>query len=87
MRRRTIRFRPAVLWGGRKREVSDAKFPAADEWHTFDVTAEGDTLTVVLDGEQLYEFGDPSPIRIGHIGLQSREGPVAFRNIRLRPLG
>ena len=27
------------------------------------------------------------PVRIGHIGLQSREGPVAFRNIRLRPLG
>ena len=35
----------------------------------------------------MFEYGDPSPIRIGHINLQSREGPVAFRNIRLRPLG
>jgi hypothetical protein len=26
-------------------------------------------------------------VRIGHIGLQSREGGVAFRNIRLRPVG
>ena len=29
----------------------------------------------------------PHPISRGHIGLQFREGPVAFRNIRLRPLG
>jgi hypothetical protein len=29
---------------------------------------------------------DPS-IRIGHIGLQSNEGRVVFRNIRLRPIG
>jgi hypothetical protein len=70
-----------------KAALTDARFPAADEWHTFDVTAEAETLTVALDGAQLYQFGDPSPIRIGHINLQSREGPVAFRNIRLRPLG
>jgi hypothetical protein len=41
----------------------------------------------VLDGEQVFEYGDPSPVRIGHINLQSREGPVAFRDVRLRPLG
>jgi hypothetical protein len=27
------------------------------------------------------------PLPAGHIGLQVREGPVAFRNIRLKPLG
>jgi hypothetical protein len=70
-----------------KAAVSEDKFPAANEWHAFDVTAEGDTVTVRLDGEQLFEYRDPSPIRIGHINLQAREGPVAFRNIRLRPLG
>ena len=26
-------------------------------------------------------------LRIGHIGLQSREGAVAFRNVRLKPMG
>jgi hypothetical protein len=31
-------------------------------------------------------YRDP-PIRIGHIGLQAKEGNVAFRNIRLRPIG
>jgi hypothetical protein len=70
-----------------KAALSDATFPAGDQWHSFDVKAEGDTLTVSLDGTELYQFSDPSPVRIGHINLQSREGPVAFRNIRLRPLG
>ena len=49
--------------------------------------ADGAKFKVSLDGEQVLEYTDAKPVRIGHIGLQSREGPVAFRNIRLRPLG
>jgi hypothetical protein len=33
------------------------------------------------------KYTDPSAVRIGHIGLQSREGAVAFRNVRLKPEG
>ena len=36
--------------------IRTPSFPSADEWHTFDVTAEGDTITVTLDGEQLYRI-------------------------------
>jgi Domain of Unknown Function (DUF1080) len=80
-------FPTASLVGRQKATLADEKFPAADEWHVFEVTAEGDKITVVLDGERVFEYGDASPVRIGHIGLQSREGGVAFRNLRLRPLG
>jgi hypothetical protein len=58
-----------------------------DDWHSFDVTARGGAIGVALDGKSVVEYEDPSPIRIGHIGLQAKEGPVAFRNLRLRPLG
>lgn len=73
--------------GRQKAVIADGKFPAGDQWHTFDVVADGATFNVSLDGEQVLEYRDRLPVGSGHIGLQSREGPVAFRNIRLRPLG
>jgi hypothetical protein len=56
------------------------------EWHTFKVTAWNGWIEVELDGERVTDASDPQPIRIGHIGLQSNKGPIAFRNIRLRPI-
>jgi hypothetical protein len=80
-------FPTASLVGRQKATLPEGKFPAAERWHSFDVTAQGGSIAIVLDGEQVFEYDDPSPIRIGHISLQSREGPVDFRNVRLRPLG
>jgi hypothetical protein len=80
-------FPTASLVGRQKAALPEGAFPASDEWHTFDVTAEGGSITIVLDGERVFQHSDRSPVRIGHINLQSREGPVAFRNVRLRPLG
>jgi hypothetical protein len=57
------------------------------EWHEFDITVIGPKISVQCDTVLVYEYEDEMPIRIGHIGLQSREGAVAFRNIRLRPVG
>ena len=72
---------------GRKKVVLAAEgFPAADQWHAFDVTADGGKLAVRLDGTPILEYDDPEPIRRGHIGLQSNSGEVAFRNIRIRVL-
>ena len=42
---------------------------------------------VKLDGQQVLDYTDPKPLRRGHIGLQFNSGQVAFRNIRLKPLG
>ena len=80
-------FPTASLVGRQQAALPEASFSEPDDWHTFDVTAEGGKITIVLDGERVFEYGDRSPVRIGRIGLQSREGPVAFRHIRLRPLG
>jgi hypothetical protein len=80
-------FPTAGLVGRQKAELSHEDFPTADEWHAFHATLEGGKVTIVLDGKRVLEYSDDTPVRIGHIGLQSREGPVAFRNIRLRPIG
>jgi hypothetical protein len=79
-------FPTASLVGRQKASLTEEKVPAADRWHTFNATLAGDSVTIVLDGERVLEYRDPSPVRIGHVNLQSREGPVAFRDVRLRPL-
>jgi hypothetical protein len=48
---------------------------------------EGGRVTVKIDGEQVLQYDDPAPLGRGHIGLQLNEGKVAFRNIKLKPLG
>jgi hypothetical protein len=56
------------------------------QWHSFDVRVEKAAFWVQLDGKQVLDYLDEKPSGIGHIGLQSREGAVAFRNVRLMPL-
>jgi hypothetical protein len=60
---------------------------STDKWHTFDVAVLKDEFAVRLDGKPVLQYTDPKPLRIGHIGLQSREGAVSFRNLRLKPAG
>jgi hypothetical protein len=59
----------------------------SDDWHTFEVTADGGHFVVKLDGQQVLDYTDPKPIAQGRIGLQFNKGRVEFRNIKLKPLG
>ena len=58
-----------------------------DDWQTYEVTVLGDQVSVALDGDQLLEYRDSDPLGRGRIGLQLNEGRVAFRSIKLKPLG
>jgi hypothetical protein len=56
-------------------------------WTSFDITAAGDRLTVVVDGAKTLDRRNSRSNR-GCIALQRfGEGTVRFRNIRLKPLG
>ena len=55
-------------------------------WHAFDVTADGGKVSIYCDGKLVLGYDDPAPLRGGHIGLQSKQGEVAFRNIRIREI-
>ena len=57
------------------------------EWHHYHVVVRGGHVTVELNGVRVLDYDDPKPLRRGYIALQQNSGPVAFRNIVLRPLG
>ncbi len=59
----------------------------SDDWQSFEVTARGGHFLVKVDGRQVLDYTDPAPLGRGRIGLQLNKGAVAFRNIKLRPLG
>jgi len=55
------------------------------EWNKAQVTVDGGTITVVVNGEEVNKATDCDVIA-GHIGLQSEGGEVHFRNVRLTPI-
>jgi len=57
----------------------------ADDWNRYEITANGDHLVVVLNGETTLDIHDAS-FADGQLRLQYQQFPIAFRNIRIRPL-
>jgi hypothetical protein len=55
------------------------------KWNTFDITARGTKLTVVLNGTKMVDVDDSKHAR-GPIALQYGAGTVKFRNVRVRTL-
>ena len=57
----------------------------ADEWNHLQVTAEGDHVVVVLNGQTTLDIRD-AKFPEGNIRLQYQQFPIDFRSIKLRPL-
>ena len=51
------------------------------KWNSFDITARGTKLTVVLNGMKMVDMDDPKHAR-GPIALQYGAGTVKFRNVQ-----
>ena len=68
------------------RKKADGATGTAD-WQTFELRCEGGRFVVKLDGEQVLDYTDPQPLGRGLIGLQLNQGDIAFRNLKLKPLG
>lgn len=56
-----------------------------DEWNRFQITADGDHLVVDLNGEKTLDVRD-TRFAEGNVRLQYQQFPIAFRNIKIRPL-
>ena len=57
------------------------------EWQTYEIEANGDHYIVRLDGKQILDAHDGHSL-VGHLGLQHNpNNNIAFRNIKLKPLG
>lgn len=60
---------------------------SVNQWHTYEITAQGDHVTAVLDGKKTVDFHDEASAG-GYIGLQFLKGDdVEFRNLKLLRLG
>lgn len=55
------------------------------KWNTYDITAKGPKMTVVLNGTRTADVEDSKHAR-GPIALQYGAGTVKFRNVRIRTL-
>lgn len=58
-----------------------------EAWHSLEIQCIGSILKVRVDNKPVCEYRDREPLGKGYIGLQLNQGPVSFRNIRLRPEG
>ena len=70
------------LRGLRKVEGNEKE---AGEWNQFVITADGDTVTIVLNGKEVNKATGVD-VRAGQIGLQSEGGEIHFRKVQLTPI-
>ncbi|MBL7223057.1 MAG: DUF1080 domain-containing protein [Candidatus Brocadiae bacterium] len=68
-----------------KKRGEPAEKPAG-EWNTYDITCDGGTVKLVVNGRLMNEGTDANPSS-GTICLQSEGSPIEFRNVYLEPLG
>jgi hypothetical protein len=59
---------------------------AAGKWNTYEITAQGPHLTVVLNGEKTADVQDSKHLNAGPICLQYGSGVVKFRKVQIKPL-
>ena len=71
---------------------------AAGKWNVYEITAKGNTFTVVLNGQKTVDNATADKFASGRIALQhglglkddkgiaSDEGVVKFRKVEIRPL-
>jgi len=57
----------------------------ADQWNQMQITADGDHLVIVLNGETTLDTHD-AKFPDGNIRFQYQQFPIAFRNIKIRQL-
>jgi hypothetical protein len=57
----------------------------ANQWNRYQITADGDHLVVALNGATTLDIHD-AKFSEGQVRLQYQQFPIAFRNIKIRPL-
>ncbi|WP_051871632.1 ThuA domain-containing protein [Streptomyces sclerotialus] len=73
-------------------KARDAALNPPGEWNTYEIRVQGERLKVFLNGRKINDFTNRDParsLRQGYLGIQNHgpEDKVAFRHIRIKPLG
>ena len=80
-------FPTASVVQRQKVDAEKAPQQVAGTWRRMTMRLEGNHLQVSLDDTVVTDYTDQLGLEIGRISLQHNTGRVAFRDIRLRPLG
>jgi hypothetical protein len=56
------------------------------KWNTYDITAQGPKMTVILNGMKVVDGAEDTKHPDGRVALQYGAGTVKFRNVRIRRL-
>jgi hypothetical protein len=59
---------------------------AGGKWNTYEITAQGPHLTIVLNGQTTADVQDSKHLNAGPIALQYGSGVVKFRKVQIKPL-
>ena len=59
---------------------------AGGKWNTYEITAQGSHLVVVLNGQKTADVQDSKHLNAGPIALQYGSGVVKFRKVQIKPL-
>jgi hypothetical protein len=59
---------------------------AAGKWNTYEITAQGPHLVIVLNGQKTADVQDSTHLMSGPFALQYGSGVVKFRKVQIKPL-
>ena len=59
---------------------------AGGKWNTYEITAKGAHLTVVLNGQKTADVDSNQLLGAGFVGLQHGEGLLKWRKVEIKPL-
>ena len=59
---------------------------AAGKWNTYDITAKGDHLVVIFNGQKTVDVTDKQLLEAGPIALQYGSGVLKWRKVQIRSL-
>jgi hypothetical protein len=89
------KHKTGAIYGENNQTLTQQAAKSAGQWNDFEITVDGQTYTVKLNGAQVAQFTNTDPNRgkpsapgaPSFIGLQTHFGSrVAFRNIRFKQL-
>ena len=67
------------------KEMKENRVKPAGEWNLYEVRAQGDKITLSVNGIVVNEIGGIA-LRRGYIGLEAEGYEVTFRNVKLQLL-
>ncbi len=67
------------------KEMKENRIKPAGEWNSYVITAQGDRITMAVNGEVVNELTGVG-LRRGYIGLEAEGFEITFRNLRVKTL-